>query len=603
MATDFLYIAADMRTHEIIAELPLIGVEFGSVFKGVGELQGSVPLGDPDWNSVTVPDDVRGLVFAGAAGELVSTPTPDPITGDLTIIVEATLADWTPAGNQTLLSMYNAAPNIGWRLVVLSAGTLRFTWSADGTAVTSATSTVVTGLADGARRFIRMIFDVNNGAAQNTVTFSTSPDATTWTPLGAVVVTAGVTSMFATPADLLIGSDTGGTNNQLIGTVWQAHVYSGTVEVASFDPLVKPARLALVDLTWQDAQLNTWTRTAAVPFTGNAGATYTIDKANFFNGSQSDRNAIFVDFGGTLVWGGPIWTRRYNSDDRMLEISAREWPSYYQRQFIDQTLKFAAGLDGTADLENADQLAIARYLIQFITDQAGGDVLTELGAELSGVTRDRTYFWYEYKEVWEAILQLSRVIDGFDVAFDVFWDNGVPAQKLTLSYPRRGRLAGATEVVLDYPGNIVHYEWPEDGDRMATRVHALGAGEGDSAIRASRSKQQLIDNGYPLLQEVYTYTDIIEQATLDNHAEADLAALQEPFTAPTVTLAASRDPIFGTYITGDDAMLQIVDERFPAGLNTSMRILGWKVHPEEYLVDLDIGTLTSLADERQVDQA
>src|SRR3546814_8021477 len=102
--------------------------------------------------------------------------------------------------------------------------TLALFWSTDGTnaAVQSRASTTnLAAMANGAPLWLRYRLDVDNGAGGHTVTFETSENGVTWTPLGSPVVTAGTTSVFAGPAPIAVGAYNDGGSARQIG---RAHV-------------------------------------------------------------------------------------------------------------------------------------------------------------------------------------------------------------------------------------------------------------------------------------------------------------------------------------------------------------------------------------------
>ena len=73
--------------------------------------------------------------------------------------------------------------------------------------------------------WVRITFDVDNGASGSTATFYTAPDSatepTSWTPLGATVVTAGATSIFSGTSIVEFGSNFLGSN-QIRGVLERA---------------------------------------------------------------------------------------------------------------------------------------------------------------------------------------------------------------------------------------------------------------------------------------------------------------------------------------------------------------------------------------------
>lgn len=183
----------------------------------------------------SVPNSGLGLNYLdlpGGAGDNASTPDSLllDISGDIDVRVEAALDDWTPAGsNRSLLGKYNSTGNQRGYLfqVLATSGLLRWIASADGIANTvDVVSTVAPTVSDGETLWVRVAFDVDNGASGNTVTFYTSPDGITWTQLGDPVITAGATSIFDSSADLEIGTHGGGTSS-VEGRIFRAQILDG----------------------------------------------------------------------------------------------------------------------------------------------------------------------------------------------------------------------------------------------------------------------------------------------------------------------------------------------------------------------------------------
>jgi hypothetical protein len=165
------------------------------------------------------------------------------ITGDIEVQIDC-VADWFYSNDQLtheLISKYNTGLNQrSWGLGYFN-GYLFFSWSPDGTLastiVSASTAPMVPNPSTG-RAAIKVTLDVNNGAAGNTVTFYTSDTISgSWTQLGAAVVTAGVTSIFSSTADLHIGHDpTANSYGRLRGKVYAAKVLNGIGGAAVANP-------------------------------------------------------------------------------------------------------------------------------------------------------------------------------------------------------------------------------------------------------------------------------------------------------------------------------------------------------------------------------
>jgi hypothetical protein len=136
------------------------------------------------------------------------------------------MTDWTPAAAQIIVGKRATASQKSYFLSVNTTGTLKLTTSADGSTELGTDSTVATGVADGATKWVRATLQVNNGSSQRVNKFYTSDDGVSWTQLGTTVTTAGATSIFDSTSVLEIGSVSLGSNNLLNGTVYRAIVQS-----------------------------------------------------------------------------------------------------------------------------------------------------------------------------------------------------------------------------------------------------------------------------------------------------------------------------------------------------------------------------------------
>lgn len=199
--------------------------------------------------------------LSGVAGNYFSTPDSAAvsITGDVDIRARASLDDWTPVGDNTLIAKRVGTGNQRsfYFFVANTTGLLAFAWSPDGIAQTTISSTVAPTVADGAILWARVTFDVDNGAAGSTGTFYTSMDGVTWTQLGAPVITAGVTSIFDGTAPVEVGSITLGSASLMTGKMYYGETRNGIggAVVSVFDP----SQAADGALSWVSSTGETWT--------------------------------------------------------------------------------------------------------------------------------------------------------------------------------------------------------------------------------------------------------------------------------------------------------------------------------------------------------
>ena len=215
----------------------------------------------------------------------------------------------------------------------------------------------------------------------------------------------------------------------------------------------------------------------------------------------------------------------------------------------------------------------------------------ELGYDTSGVTVDRTFYGNEFKDVFSAIKDLSNSSTGFDFNIDVAYDSsGTPQKYLRLDYPRRGRVYDSTSpnaLVFEMPGNIVEYEWPEDGSTTANAMYGIGPGSADGKLLASAYIADQISVGYPLLEDTTTYNDVYDSNLLGNLTAGEVYAKQNPVVTARIVVPAYLNPVLGAYKTGDQIQVRLTDDRFPQpviggfGYTDIERITAISVQPGE----------------------
>ena len=292
------------------------------------------------------------------------------------------------------------------------------------------------------------------------------------------------------------------------------------------------------------------------------------------------RNAIYVDRDGVLVWGGVIWGRIYNSNDQQLQLQAREFLSYFEHRRIAEDIAFT----------NIDQLVIAKTLVENAQSAPSGDIGVTYNSEgqtTSGVLVDRVYYHYELKTVFNAIQDLSRQQNGFDFHIDIDYDpvTGAPTKSFNTYYPKVGVTYDPSNpyaLVFNFPaGNVVEYEYPEDGSIVANTVYALGAGSNEGKIISIAQDATKLAEGWALLEEQANYSDVTDVTVLDNLAIGQVIATSYPPTTLKLTAPPYVDPVYGTYEVGDEARIIITDSRFPETLDTVYRIVALSVQPGE----------------------
>lgn len=322
-----------------------------------------------------------------------------------------------------------------------------------------------------------------------------------------------------------------------------------------------------------------------------------VTKLNIMPSTIPMRCAIYVDRNGTIIWGGIIWARSYDSLTQTLAITAREWISYFERRRITNTVTFSA----------IDQLAVAQQLIVNAQSATYGNVgvlynQDPLSTLTSGVTVTQTYYYYELKNVYSEIQNLSKQSGGFDFAIDCYYNgSGGVNKSFNTYYPRRGIAYNAllaTVPVFELPaGNIISYSYPEDGSLAANTIYATGSGSNESMLTATVLDSTKYATGWPLIEDSISNNTITDTGVLTNLANGQLKAVTYPPVTMTLVVPPYQNPVFGTYRVGDDCRVRITDARFPTGSDSTYRIIALSVQagedkPEQVKLTLALGGTT-----------
>jgi len=306
------------------------------------------------------------------------------------------------------------------------------------------------------------------------------------------------------------------------------------------------------------------------------------DLAQIYNDAVDEvRRQIVVERDGVPVWCGVVWASPYEDEGQTRDVRAAETWSYYRKRTI-----------GTRRIYRAtDQLTIARQLVTDANAVSGGDIGVTVGTETCGVTRDFNAEVYERKNVAEEIEALSELANGFDFSIDPSWDtSGNLVKNLRFWYPRKGRNFTKTGHVFEAGRNIVSWDWPTDGTRYANRIIVTGAGDGPSTKSAVRSNANALissalgGQGYPLIEEVIAESQEAVQANLNARANQALNIFSQSVVVPRLVVRGDVDPIFPSYTIGDAIRFVAqpgLSPRFPEGVDTYRRIVGWTVNVDD----------------------
>ena len=180
-------------------------------------------------------------------------------------------------------------------------------------------------------------------------------------------------------------------------------------------------------------------------------------------------NEAAVERDDTIVWAGPIQTSDEDDTQRVISFAGEGLLTYLRKMHVTATLTYSSSTD--------DQFTIARGLVAHHQDKAGGDFEIDTTAvTTSGRKRTRTYNFWEHKNVYDAVIELSEVDDGFDLNIN-------PATRtLDLFYPRRGQRR--TDIVFD-ARNIRKFQRRRDATTQPSPTLATGSAPEHSTLTAA----------------------------------------------------------------------------------------------------------------------
>jgi hypothetical protein len=298
---------------------------------------------------------------------------------------------------------------------------------------------------------------------------------------------------------------------------------------------------------------------------------------NVLASTTPGRNALYIDRNGVLLWGGIIWGREWDSASQLMKLTAREFESYFERRRILTTTPFTG----------YDQFTIVENLINQAQAVPYGNINVIVPTSTSGVIiGQQIYYGYELKTYFSAISDLAKSNTGFDFNIKVAYDgDGNPTKTLQLGYPRLGNTYSAlssTVPVFTMPaGNIIQYNYKEDGTKAVNSLYATGAGSNEGKLIVNYQDTTKTASGWPLLEDAVNYSNITDPTWLTGIATGQTLAASYPPQTIQVVAPPYLDPVFGNYNLGDQARLVITDNFYPNEFDGNYRIIGINVTPGE----------------------
>lgn len=302
--------------------------------------------------------------------------------------------------------------------------------------------------------------------------------------------------------------------------------------------------------------------------------------------TEPGKTRLWIERDGSLIWGGMIWTRTYQSDGRSMQLSGQTFASYPGTVFLDFG-GASVGIDGLGEPYSVLRL-IWRYLRNELSGIPPLPTYYNIGVTLEAFHADPTV--PNVTTTWNASdnKYLQAYVDellGMNAEFRIrvfYSTTGVRTAQFE-SHKKGGlgtSAAASIDVpVLRYPGDISKY-WMTDSTSVAAhKILGLGIASGNATLRYIGFDHPA---GYVGLNLIKSYaTD--DQAILQANVDADVQLVKPPVVKPVYEL--SGDKVDMNFQLGDHRRVVIDDPyRYPDGpVAGTVRITGWQLSPESSL--------------------
>jgi hypothetical protein len=92
-------------------------------------------------------------------------------------------------------------------------------------------------------------------------------------------------------------------------------------------------------------------------FSGSVPVIEATKKYDLYETTMPGRTGLYVLRNGQCVWGGIIWSRKYDESSKTLTVDASEFPSYFYHRFIWKTLSYGSEFIGITSFSIEDGIA------------------------------------------------------------------------------------------------------------------------------------------------------------------------------------------------------------------------------------------------------
>lgn len=279
----------------------------------------------------------------------------------------------------------------------------------------------------------------------------------------------------------------------------------------------------------------------------------------------------------SVVWFGIIWSRSYQAQAKVANITARSLPAYAEKRRV--------GFDISHN--NVDQGTIFEDL-WFQLQGAGvwpsDDINVVIpGGFTTGINKTLNIDGSSVKVYLDAMTQLSDAEDGFD------WQIGTAKNALgrydhTLltGYPTLGN-TDHTLLTFEYPGNVTNYYETASMSEAGNFVWLVGGdreGEDTGSVIATYVDWTQLNGGqWCTFDQVISRTDVNNINILQDLVNQVGPKRKPPMNIQKVFVRGDAVPEFGEYSLGDACRVYITDPLHPDGNAYNLRINQWSYSP------------------------
>lgn len=350
------------------------------------------------------------------------------------------------------------------------------------------------------------------------------------------------------------------------------------------------AELGYSDSSWSRALNDSESAEVTCPVDmAGRGAWSDLSSASMLRGISTGlwRFGIAILWGTYVCWAGPIVTAKPSIAS--VQFGATGLLGLFnRRRLMVYGAVDPASASATVRFTGRSLAGIAQGIIQQATAEYGRELpLDYLPITVTG-EHERTYNGYDYKSAGEALTQLAEVIDGPDFSFDpilVRTDSGEQIRwQVRIGQPRLGD--PTRPITWDYGTSLRELSMDIDGSSMTSYVAVPGDGQENAKIFGTAFTNELVDLGWPPLEDVNSeHSSSSNREELNSYAAAHLAAYKRPLVSWSATVDPALEPRLGTWQIGDWGRFDITHHPMLDGELVS-RITG--VSYRQGLLDLTI---------------